>query len=88
MEKKHLRIIVRQDAEIICKHLCLLKTLTLLALLFEFCKWLLSISRFQLASERVIKLSLFPTLRLLKLLHGQTNRAPKLCTFDAFFALH
>jgi hypothetical protein len=40
MEKKHLRMIVLQDAEMICKHLCLLQTLTLLALLFEFCNWL------------------------------------------------
>jgi hypothetical protein len=38
MEKKHLRIIVLQDAEMICKHLCLLQTLTLFAFLLEFCK--------------------------------------------------
>jgi hypothetical protein len=38
MEKKHLRMIVRQNAEMICKHLCLLQTLTLFALFFEFCK--------------------------------------------------
>ena len=40
MEKKHLRMIVLQDAEILCKDLCLMQTLTLLALFFEFCKWL------------------------------------------------
>ena len=40
MEKKHLRMIVLQDAEIICKYLCLLQILTLHALLLEFCKWL------------------------------------------------
>jgi DNA recombination protein RmuC len=33
-------MIVRQRAGIICKHFCLLQTLTLLALLFDFCKWL------------------------------------------------
>jgi hypothetical protein len=27
LEKKHLRMIVLQDAEMICKHLCLLQTL-------------------------------------------------------------
>ena len=43
MKEKHLRIIVLQDAEIICKDLCLLQTLPLLALLFEFCKWLLQL---------------------------------------------
>jgi hypothetical protein len=29
LEKKHLRMIVLQDAEMICKHLCLLQALTL-----------------------------------------------------------
>lgn len=40
MEEKHLKIIVRRGDKIICKQLCFLQTLTLLALLFDFCKWL------------------------------------------------